>query len=102
MDWAHRKYGKIVRVGFNHVSIADERALQTVYGHGNGFLKEWVSQTSKFDFINSNSFTATSMKLLLSGLPGSLTLEIELTTHGNERSSHMPSHQNRSASSSHI
>ncbi|RDW66531.1 cytochrome P450-19 [Coleophoma cylindrospora] len=40
VDWAHRKYGKIVRVGFNHVSIADERALQTVYGHGNGFLKD--------------------------------------------------------------
>lgn len=42
VDWAHRKYGKIVRVGFNHVSIADERALVTVYGHGNGFLKEQV------------------------------------------------------------
>jgi len=42
VDWAHRKYGKIVRVGFNHVSIADERALQVVYGHGNGFLKECV------------------------------------------------------------
>lgn len=43
VDWAHRKYGKVVRVGFNHVSIADERALQVVYGHGNGFLKECVS-----------------------------------------------------------
>ncbi len=42
VDWAHRKYGKIVRVGFNHVSIADERALQVVYGHGNGFLKEYI------------------------------------------------------------
>lgn len=40
VDWAHRKYGKIVRVGFNHISIADERALETVYAHGNGFLKE--------------------------------------------------------------
>jgi benzoate 4-monooxygenase len=40
VDEAHQKYGKIVRVGFNHVSIADERALQVVYGHGNGFLKE--------------------------------------------------------------
>jgi benzoate 4-monooxygenase len=42
VDWAHRKYGKMVRVGYNHVSIADERALQTVYAHGNGFLKEHV------------------------------------------------------------
>lgn len=41
VDWAHRKYGKVVRIGFNHVSIADERALNMVYGHGNGFLKEY-------------------------------------------------------------
>lgn len=27
IDEAHRKYGKMVRVGFNHVSIADESAL---------------------------------------------------------------------------
>lgn len=40
VDSAHRKYGKVVRIGFNHVSIADERALNVVYGHGNGFLKE--------------------------------------------------------------
>ncbi|KAF2635655.1 cytochrome P450 [Massarina eburnea CBS 473.64] len=40
VDWAHRKYGTIVRVGYNHVSIADERALDTVYAHGNGFLKD--------------------------------------------------------------
>lgn len=40
VDSAHRKYGKMVRVGYNHVSIADEKALVTVYGHGNGFLKE--------------------------------------------------------------
>ena len=42
VDWAHRKYGKLVRVGFNHISIADERGLETVYAHGNGFLKESV------------------------------------------------------------
>ena len=40
VDAAHRKHGKVVRIGFNHVSIADERALNIVYGHGNGFLKE--------------------------------------------------------------
>ena len=40
VDWAHQNYGKIVRVGFNHISIADERALESVYAHGNGFLKE--------------------------------------------------------------
>ncbi|KAJ5168628.1 uncharacterized protein N7482_004222 [Penicillium canariense] len=40
VDAAHRKYGKVVRIGFNHVSIADERGLNIVYGHGNGFLKD--------------------------------------------------------------
>lgn len=40
VDFAHRKYGKIVRVGYNHVSIATPKGLQTVYAHGNGFLKE--------------------------------------------------------------
>lgn len=40
VDWAHRKYGRVVRVGYNHVSIADERGLGVVYAHGNGSLKE--------------------------------------------------------------
>ncbi|KAJ5720365.1 uncharacterized protein N7483_008299 [Penicillium malachiteum] len=40
VDTAHKKYGNVVRIGFNHVSIADERALNVVYGHGNGFLKD--------------------------------------------------------------
>lgn len=40
VDYAHRKYGKVVRVGFNHVSIATPQGLQVVYAHGNGFLKE--------------------------------------------------------------
>ncbi|KAI1434303.1 cytochrome p450 benzoate 4-monooxygenase [Xylaria sp. CBS 124048] len=37
---AHRRYGKVVRVGFNHVSIATAEGLRTVYAHGNGFLKD--------------------------------------------------------------
>ncbi|KAH8660609.1 cytochrome p450 benzoate 4-monooxygenase [Xylariales sp. PMI_506] len=41
VDAAHRKYGKIVRVGFNHVSIATPEGLHTVYAHGNGFLKDY-------------------------------------------------------------
>ncbi|KKK16622.1 benzoate 4-monooxygenase [Aspergillus rambellii] len=36
---AHKKYGKLVRVAPRHVSIADDAAIQAVYGHGNGFLK---------------------------------------------------------------
>ncbi|KAI0879065.1 cytochrome p450 benzoate 4-monooxygenase [Hypoxylon argillaceum] len=37
---AHEKYGRVVRVGFNHVSIATAEGLRTVYAHGNGFLKD--------------------------------------------------------------
>lgn len=40
VDCAHKRYGKVVRIGHNHISIADERGLQTVYAHGNGFLKD--------------------------------------------------------------
>lgn len=40
VDYAHRKYGQVVRVGFKHVSIATPEGLHVVYAHGNGFLKE--------------------------------------------------------------
>ncbi|KFA65083.1 hypothetical protein S40285_03137 [Stachybotrys chlorohalonatus IBT 40285] len=35
----HRRLGKVVRLQPNHVSIADDSAIQEVYGHGKGFLK---------------------------------------------------------------
>ncbi|KAH7345658.1 cytochrome P450 monooxygenase [Rhizoctonia solani] len=35
----HRKYGTFVRIGPNHISIADPDALEAVYKHGNGLLK---------------------------------------------------------------
>lgn len=40
VHWAHEKYGSVVRVGYNHVSIAEPEGLHAVYAHGNGFLKE--------------------------------------------------------------
>ncbi|KAF4632646.1 hypothetical protein G7Y89_g5490 [Cudoniella acicularis] len=39
VDEAHKKYGKLVRIQPNHVSVADESAINAIYGHGNGFLK---------------------------------------------------------------
>ena len=39
VDEAHKKYGKLVRIQPDHVSIADDSAIQAIYGHGNGFLK---------------------------------------------------------------
>ncbi|KAG9655426.1 putative benzoate 4-monooxygenase cytochrome P450, partial [Aureobasidium melanogenum] len=37
---AHKRYGTLVRIGYNHISIANERGIQVVYAHGNGFLKD--------------------------------------------------------------
>lgn len=39
VDEAHKKYGTLVRIQPNHVSIADAEAIPHIYGHGNGFLK---------------------------------------------------------------
>ena len=39
VDDVHQKLGPVVRIQPNHVSIADDEAIQVIYGHGNGFLK---------------------------------------------------------------
>ncbi|KAI0384769.1 cytochrome P450 [Hypomontagnella monticulosa] len=39
VDQVHKKLGPVVRIQPNHVSIADDEAIQVIYGHGNGFLK---------------------------------------------------------------
>ncbi|KAF2096938.1 putative P450 monooxygenase [Rhizodiscina lignyota] len=39
VDAAHKKYGKLVRIQPHHISIADDKAIPIIYGHGNGFLK---------------------------------------------------------------
>ncbi|KAI1471120.1 putative benzoate 4-monooxygenase cytochrome P450 [Daldinia caldariorum] len=39
VDEVHKKLGPVVRIQPNHVSIADDEAIQVIYGHGNGFLK---------------------------------------------------------------
>ncbi|KAG9124365.1 hypothetical protein FRC07_011891 [Ceratobasidium sp. 392] len=35
----HQKYGKLVRIAPNHISVADPKALEVIYAHGNGALK---------------------------------------------------------------
>ncbi|KAI1260752.1 cytochrome P450 [Xylariaceae sp. FL1019] len=39
VDEVHKKLGPIVRIQPNHISVADDDAIVTIYGHGNGFLK---------------------------------------------------------------
>ena len=41
VDAAHKKYGKLVRIQPDHVSVADDGAIPIIYGHGNGFLKAY-------------------------------------------------------------
>lgn len=40
MHEAHRKLGTHVRISPNHISIADPRAVNDIYGHGANFLKD--------------------------------------------------------------
>lgn len=47
VDEAHKKYGKLVRIQPDHVSVADDSAINAIYGHGNGFLKRCVSFSHK-------------------------------------------------------
>jgi benzoate 4-monooxygenase len=35
----HKKYGPVVRIAPNHISIADPDALQAIYGHSTGTIK---------------------------------------------------------------
>ncbi|CCM04276.1 uncharacterized protein FIBRA_06447 [Fibroporia radiculosa] len=39
VDSLHKKHGALVRIGPNHVSIADPAALPLIYGHSSGALK---------------------------------------------------------------
>ena len=39
---AHRKYGKIVRIGPNHLDISDVSAVKGIYGTGRDFPKRYV------------------------------------------------------------
>lgn len=48
----HKKHGKFVRIQPNHVSVADDNAVQEIYGHGNGFLKAYVLILS-VHFVNN-------------------------------------------------
>ncbi|KAI0907317.1 cytochrome P450 [Ustulina deusta] len=39
VDEVHKKLGTVVRIQPNHISVADDEAIQIIYGHGSGFLK---------------------------------------------------------------
>jgi hypothetical protein len=37
---AHQKLGRHVRIAPNHVSVSDPAAMNNIYGHDAGFLKD--------------------------------------------------------------
>lgn len=41
VDEAHKKYGTLVRIQPNHVSVADPEAIDVIYGHSKGFVKRY-------------------------------------------------------------
>lgn len=43
VDNAHKKYGPLVRIQPNHVSIADAEAIPIVYSHTGGWTKRYQS-----------------------------------------------------------
>jgi hypothetical protein len=46
VEEAHKRYGPIVRIQPNHVSIADPEAIGIVYGHGNDFFQKRFARPS--------------------------------------------------------
>lgn len=43
VDNAHKKYGPVVRIQPNHISIADPEAIPIVYSHTGGWTKRYIS-----------------------------------------------------------
>ncbi|KAB8073437.1 cytochrome P450 [Aspergillus leporis] len=67
VDEAHKRYGPIVRIQPNHVSIADEEAIQTIYGHGTGLLKSIFTSRDRAEHsrkrkVVAHSFAPQSMR----------------------------------------
>ncbi|KAF5586377.1 benzoate 4-monooxygenase [Fusarium subglutinans] len=59
VDQVHKKLGVLVRIAPNHVSVADADAINTIYGHGNGFLK--AAEHSRKRKIVSHTFAPKSV-----------------------------------------
>lgn len=43
VDNAHKKYGPLVRIQPDHVSVADAEAISVIYSHTGGWLKRYLN-----------------------------------------------------------
>jgi hypothetical protein len=81
---AHAKYGKLVRIQPNQVSIADPDAIPIVYGHGTGFLKAYESLVKYVDHkLTMQKVTTMTLSCQFSVV--SSTPEIVLSTLASAR-----------------
>lgn len=102
VDDAHKRYGKLVRIQPNHVSIADADAIPIIYGHGNGFLKRYREATQT-DMSNADMYTVANTTMPSSrSNEASSTQETVPSTLGSARLCRIPSVPSRSDSSSSI
>lgn len=46
VDEAHKKYGPLVRIQPNHVSVADPEAIPVIYSMTGGWLKRYLIRAS--------------------------------------------------------
>lgn len=46
----HRKYGSLVRIGPNHVSVSDPREIKKIYGLKSGYTKVWTRMLHKANY----------------------------------------------------
>ena len=51
----HEKYGKLVRISPNEVSILDAKEVQRIYGHGTKFNKSWTWYSAWMSFDQKSS-----------------------------------------------
>jgi len=61
----HRKHGKLVRIGPNHVSVNDPDAIQVIYGLNKGFTKVRVDLSRK---VLGYRLTSTRRAFILSSV----------------------------------
>lgn len=97
---AHKKYGPVVRVQPNHISVNDDAAIPIIYGHGNGFLKSYGSlQMSQWGPIHRlTTVIGNSMMRLYPFSEAYSTLALAQSMPGSARSCPTPSVPNPSAS----
>ena len=65
VDAAHKKYGQLVRIQPDHVSVADPEAIPIIYSHTGGWTKRFVPYNHSSSVKNSSRLHIVSPTPLL-------------------------------------